>query len=90
MSAPVENQPTGKGGKNPKAAAAADNVTLEKDDLELEEVAPNNYLLGDCLEQIIKLNHDARSRLKHPQTPNWLSLKLCIVGYPFAGKKSTA
>jgi len=50
VSTPVENQPTGKGGKNPKAAAAADQVTLEKDDLELEDLAPNNFLLGDCLE----------------------------------------
>lgn len=90
VSAPVENAPTGKGGKNTKAATAADNVVLEKEDLELEDQAPNNFLLGDCLEQIIKLNNDARSRLKHPQTPNWLSLKLCLVGYPFAGKDTSA
>ena len=90
VSAPVENAPTGKGGKNPKASAAADNIVLEKDDLELDDHAPNNFLLGDCLEQIIKLNNDARSRLKHPQTPNWLSLKLCLVGYPFAGKDTSA
>jgi len=36
------------------------------------------------------LNYEARSRLKHPQTPNWLALKLCLVGYPFAGKKVSA
>lgn len=28
--------------------------------------------------------------MKHPQNPNWLSLKLCLVGYPFAGKKEQA
>ena len=90
MSAPAENAPTGKGGKNPKAAAAQENVQLEKEDIELPDAAPNNFLLGDCLEQIIKLNHDARSRLKHPQTPNWLALKLCLVGYPFSGMGSAA
>jgi len=36
------------------------------------------------------LNYEARSKLKHPQTPNWLALKLCLVGYPFAGKKVSA
>lgn len=46
--------------------------------------------MGDALEQVIKLNYEARSRLKHPQTPNWVTLKLCLVGYPFAGKKSSS
>jgi hypothetical protein len=82
------------GGKAPpkgKAAAAThDATTLEKDDLELDETAANNFLLGDALEQIIKLNYEARAKLKHPQTPNWLALKLCLVGYPFAGKKVSA
>ena len=36
------------------------------------------------------MNYEARSKLKHPQTPNWLALKLCLVGYPFAGKKVSA
>ena len=56
----------------------------------MDEVAANNYLFGDALEQIIKLNYEARAKLKHPQTPNWLALKLCLVGYPFAGKKVSA
>ncbi len=28
--------------------------------------------------------------MKHPPTPNWLALKICLVGYPFAGKKQQA
>lgn len=46
--------------------------------------------MGDAIEQIIKLNHEDRPKLKHPQTPNWLPLKLALVGYPFSGKKSQA
>lgn len=53
----------------------------------MEDAAANNYLLGDALEQIIKLNYEARAKTKHPQTPNWLALKMCLVGYPFAGKQ---
>ena len=50
----------------------------------------NNYLLGDALEEIIKINFAERAKLQHPQTPNWLSVKLCLMGYPFAGKKEQA
>ena len=47
-------------------------------------------MLGDALEQIIKINFEERSKLKHPMNPNWLSTKICLVGYPFAGKKEQA
>jgi hypothetical protein len=90
LNAPVEDVKNVKGAKGGKAAAATAETTLDKEDLELDEACQNNTLLGDALEQIIKLNYEARSRLKHPQTPNWVSLKLCLVGYPFSGKKSSS
>ena len=91
MNAPVEDVKNVKGAKGGgKAAAAAAEATLDKEELELDDQCQNNTVLGDALEQIIKLNYEARSRLKHPQTPNWVTLKLCLVGYPFAGKNTSA
>ena len=46
--------------------------------------------MGDAVEQIINLNHEARGRLLRPKNPHYLNLKLCLVGYAFAGKKSQA
>ena len=77
----------GKGKGAPKASAA-DNTNFEEGDLEVQDTPENNVLLGDAIEEIIKINFAERARLKHPQNPNWLPLKLCLVGYPFAGKKA--
>lgn len=87
---PAEAVTTGKGKGASKGAAAADQVHFDPSDLEITETSENNFLLGDALEQIIKINYEERARLKHPQTPNWLPFKLCFVGYPFSGKSSQA
>lgn len=42
------------------------------------------------IDQLIKLYYPPRPNLKHPPTPNYLSLKVCLAGYPFAGKKTQA
>lgn len=47
-------------------------------------------MLGDALEEIIKINFEERAALRHPQTPNWLTVKMSLIGYPFAGKKEQA
>lgn len=73
-----------------KGAQAAAEVQFEPDDLEIKDQPDNNFLLGDAIERIIKLNHDDRPKLKHPQTPNWLTIKAALVGYPFSGKKKQA
>lgn len=39
---------------------------------------------------IININYDARPELKRPKMPHFLNLKLCLVGYAFAGKKTQA
>jgi hypothetical protein len=52
--------------------------------------AENNFFLGDAVEQIICLNHEARSDLKKPKNPHHLPLKLALVGLPFAGKRTQA
>lgn len=82
--------PTGKGKATAKDKAAAETVSFEPADLELSSQAENNYLLGDALEQIIQINFEERARLRHPQTASWLPLKICLAGYPFAGKKTQA
>lgn len=89
---PVENQPVvaGKKGAPAKAAQAQQEVQFDAEDLEVKDEPDNNFLLGDAIETIIKLNHEDRPPLKHPQNPNWLPYKLAFVGYPFAGKKSQA
>jgi len=62
---PPETAPTGKG-KGGAKAAAADHVSFEEGDLELTDVCDNNFMLGDIIEQIIKLNYEARTHQKHP------------------------
>jgi hypothetical protein len=49
-----------------------------------------NNIFGDVIDQLIKLYYPPRADLKHPPTPNHLALKLCLIGYPFAGKKTQA
>ena len=73
-----------------KNVAAVVKTTFELDDLVLKDSAENNFLLGDVIDQLIKLKIDERAKLQHPQTPNWLSLKFCLVGYPFSGTNTQA
>jgi len=47
----------------------------------------NNYFVGDAIEQIINLNFEARGKQLRPKNPHYLNLKLCFVGYAFAGKR---
>jgi len=88
LNPPAEVDAKGKA-KAPAKGAPAE-VTFEEAELEISNAPDNNFLLGDALEQIIKINFDERSRLKHPQNPNWLSVKICLAGYPFSGKKEQA
>ena len=63
---------------------------MEEGDADLPTEAPNNYQLGDAIEQVIQLNFEARANQKRPQMPQYLNLKLCFIGYAFAGKKTQA
>jgi len=63
-------------------------VTLEEGDADLPTEAPNNFQLGDAIEQIVNLNFDARAMYKRPKMPQHLNLKLAFIGYAFAGKKT--
>lgn len=47
-------------------------------------------MIGDAIEQILKLNYSARENLKRPKIPHYVSLKLCLIGYAFSGKKTQA
>jgi hypothetical protein len=86
VNAPAESAPAPGGKAAPaKKAAAVVETHFEPDDLVLKDEAENNFLLGDVIEQLIKLNFEERAKLKHPQVPNWLSLKICLIGYPFSG-----
>lgn len=78
------------GAKGAPAKAATEAVTLEEGDADLPTEAPNNYQLGDAIEQVIQLNFEARANQKRPQMPQHLNLKLCFIGYAFAGKKTQA
>jgi hypothetical protein len=77
-----------KGAKPVGKAPVAAEVILEEGDLEVADKPANNYLFGDVIDQLIKLYYPQRPDLKHPPTPNWLALKVCLVGYPFTGKKT--
>lgn len=71
-----------KGGKAAGKAPAQAEVVLEEADLELSDKPANNFLFGDVIDQLIKLHYPPRPDLKHPPTPNWLALKVCLAGYP--------
>lgn len=49
------------GAKGAPAKAATEVVTLEDGDADLPTEAPNNYQLGDAIEQVIQLNFNARA-----------------------------
>ena len=88
MNPSVEADPKAKGKAPAKGAGGNPTEGFEEGDLEVSDVPDNNFLLGDAIEQIIKINYEQRSKTKMPRTPNWLQLKLCIIGYPFTGKKT--
>jgi hypothetical protein len=82
--------PTGKGGKPAGKAPAQVETVFEEADLEITDTPMKNHIFGDVIDQLIKLYYPPRADLKHPPTPNHLALKLCLIGYPFAGKKTQA
>lgn len=86
----VEVAAPAKGAKAPGKPAAQNDVQMDEADLELADTAANNFIFGDVIDQLIKLYYPPRPDLKHPPTPNWLALKVCLVGYPFSGKKTQA
>jgi hypothetical protein len=76
------------GGKGAKGAAkGGETITLEEGDTEVPNAPQNNYFVGDAIEQIINLNFEARGKQLRPKNPHYLNLKLCFVGYAFAGKR---
>lgn len=88
LNGPTETVPVGGKGKAP--AKGAEVVTLEEGEAEIPDTPPNNYFVGDAIEQIINLNFEARGRQLRPKNPHYLNLKLCFVGYAFAGKRLQA
>jgi adenylate kinase family enzyme len=86
----VEAAAPAKGAKPAGKAPAQSEVVMDEADLEVADTAANNFIFGDVIDQLIKLHYPSRPDLKHPPTPNWLALKLCLVGYPFSGKKTQA
>lgn len=79
-----------KGAKPAGKAPAQAETAFEEADLELTDTPMKNYIFGDVIDQLIKLYYPPRADLRHPATPNHLALKLCLIGYPFAGKKTQA
>lgn len=90
MNPKVEAAAPAKGAKPAGKALAQAEVVLEEGDLEVDDKPANNFIFGDVIDQLIKLHYPQRPDLKHPPTPNWLALKICLVGYPFSGKKTQA
>jgi len=84
----IESAAPAKGGKPAGKAPAQADVQIDEADLEVADIAHNNHVFGDVIDQLIKLHYPPRPDLKHPPTPNWLQLKICLAGYPFAGKKT--
>lgn len=63
---------------------------MEEGDAFLPSERDNNFELGEAIENIINMNFDARENHKRPRVPAYLNLKLCFIGYAFAGKKTQA
>jgi adenylate kinase family enzyme len=47
---------------------------------------PSNYLLSDCIEEIIDTSFPLSPRPPFPEGPSFLPLKLLLLGGPFSGK----
>jgi len=62
INAPADAAPTGKGKAAPAKGNAAADVHFEEGDFEIDNEPANNYLLGDALEEIIKLNFEAKAK----------------------------
>jgi hypothetical protein len=66
----------------------------EEDETPIEDRIPkkvkNDFYLGDLLELVIDLQHPKKPEIKKTDIPNWLPLKLSLLGYAFAGKKTLA
>lgn len=60
MNAPAEAAPVAGKGKAP--AKGAEVVALEEGESEIPDTPPNNFYVGDAIEQIINLNFEARGR----------------------------
>ena len=65
-------------------------INLEESEMQVNDTPENNYFVGDAVEQIINLNYEARGKQLRPKNPHYLNLKLCFVGYSFAGKRLQA
>ena len=50
----------------PMAPPMEDDIDIVDGDMEIDDAPMNNVLLGDAIEEIIKINFAERSRLKHP------------------------
>lgn len=85
----ADTAPAAGKGKAP-AKGAAETVALDEGDTELSDKPANNTFVGDAVEQIINLNFEDRGRQLRPKNPHYLNLKLCFVGYAFAGKRLQA
>lgn len=90
MNPVADADPKAKGKAPAKGGAGNPTEGFEEGDFEVSDTPDNNLLLGDAIEQIIKINYEARTKNKVPRTPNHLQLKLCMIGYPFSGKKTQA
>lgn len=60
---------------------------MNDEDMVIDDAPVNNFYVGDAVEQIININYEARGRQLRPKNPHYLNLKVCLVGYAFAGKK---
>ena len=89
LNGPTDTAPAAGKGKAP-AKGGAEVVALEEGDTEVHDSPLNNFFVGDAIEQIINLNFEARGRQLRPMNPHYLNLKLCFVGYAFAGKRHQA
>lgn len=63
---PVEASVVGAKGAPKKAAPSGNELMLDEADLKLADEAENNFLLGDVIDQLIKLNFEERAKTKHP------------------------
>jgi hypothetical protein len=90
LSGASDAAPAAAKGKAPAKGAAADAVALDEADMQVSDKPENNFYVGDAIEQIINLNFEARGKQLRPKNPHFLNLKLCFVGYAFAGKRLQA
>lgn len=63
---------------------------IEGDDTAITSRPLNNDILGDVIEALIDMKYPRKQPPQKPQLPDYLPIKVVLLGNPFSGRKTVA